>query len=722
MNFRRLISSTKSYKVALVVAIALLLLLSSISYRQISNLQKSADLVSVSLMVDKEINNLFSKFSLIEASEYRSLLVNDSTFTNTYKDYKRQTESSIINLKLLAKDVPKQLQYLDSVNLWRDSLDIAITNLNKYRGQLENNVEDKLMVEVNSMAAIFQKLNYYKLGMSKTKDALLKQRMISYKAETIFTPFISLLLASFSLIVFWLAFRKINNSRKILLSTQAFVDNIVTNSDNLITYFKPIKDDSGKVIDFIFQFASNKIEDITGKPAKLVTGTKLSESFPATITNGIFDMYVNCLTTGNIGELTRLYKFNEEEVWLKSIASKLEDGVNVTTIDVTQEKQRANYLKELNENLFLKNAILNNAEVVAKIGSFTRYPESGIIDMSDNLYRLIGCKPLEFEPSLESYKAYVHPVDLKRFEKATAKNLTSKEIMETTYRVITKNGKLKHLKTVSLMITENAQQKIVGVVQDVTQSLKKDKNLALKNKALERSIAELESFNRVVSHDLQEPLRKIQMFISLLSDTERNNLSDRGVAFFDKIDNSAGRMQLLIKNLLTYSKIDDPHEELQDIDLNKKLEKVKGNLSERIKESNVSIINNELPTIKAIPFQMEQLFNNLLSNAIKYRSLNEEAKILIDVSKVHRDQIKLPYKKTSKYYHKIVVSDNGIGFNQENANKIFEIFERLHQKKEYTGTGIGLAICKKIVDNHHGFIHATSEIGKGASFYIYLPV
>ena len=133
------------------------------------------------------------------------------------------------------------------------------------------------------------------------------------------------------------------------------------------------------------------------------------------------------------------------------------------------------------------------------------------------------------------------------------------------------------------------------------------------------------------------------------------------------------------------------------------------------------IIKKELPIIKGIPFQMEQLFNNLLSNAIKYKSQTEAAKIIIDASRVHRNEIPVTFKKSSKNYYKIVVSDNGIGFSQDNATKIFEIFERLHQKTEYSGTGIGLAICKKIVDNHHGFIHATSVVGKGSSFYIYLP-
>jgi len=722
MDFNGIISSTKSYKIALVIAIALLLLLSSISYRQIINMRNSADLVSGSLLVDKEINNLFSKFSLIEASGYKSLIVNDSTFKDTYSVYKNEAETSFKQLAKLTQDIPEQRQYLDTINHWRDSLDISLNNINNYRGLLEEDVEDKLMAEVVKMASIFQKLASLKLGMSQKKDVLFRERINAYKTETFFTPFISLLLVLFSLTVFLLAFVKINNSRKELLSAQGFVDNIISNSNNLVNYFKPIIDENGKVIDFIFEYSNNKIEEITGIPTKQIIGTKLSKSFPITMTNGLFDMYVTCLNTGKVSQLTRPYIFKEEEVWLKSIVSKLEMGVNVTTIDVSQEKHASENLKKLNESLFLKNAILNNAEVVAKIGSFTSYPEMGVTDMSDNLYRLLGVKPGDFEPCLENLMTYVHPDDVQKFKKTFAKGISSKGITEVTYRIITKDKKRRYFKSTTLMIVENGTKKMVGVIQNITQSIKKDKKLEQKNKALKLINTELESFNRVASHDLQEPLRKIQMFISLLSETERNNFSEKGLAYLDKIDNSTERMQLLIKNLLTYSRIDNTLDGIQPIDLNNKMKKVKDNLSESIKESNITIVENNLPTINGIPFQIEQLFTNLISNAIKYKKLTEGAQIVIDATKVKPNQLPTPFNNTENAYYEIKISDNGIGFEQENAEKIFNIFERLHQKTEYSGTGIGLAICKKIVDNHHGYICATSKIGIGSTFYIYLPV
>jgi signal transduction histidine kinase len=147
---------------------------------------------------------------------------------------------------------------------------------------------------------------------------------------------------------------------------------------------------------------------------------------------------------------------------------------------------------------------------------------------------------------------------------------------------------------------------------------------------------------------------------------------------------------------------------------------VQEDVEDRINALNVSLVIDDLPTVKAIPFQMEQLFNNLISNAIKYRGL-ENPRIVIGFKKFKKNEITDDFIKKSKSYYRISVLDNGIGFDQEHAEKIFELFQRLHQKNEYSGTGIGLAICKKIVQNHNGHIIANSTLGIGTAFYFYLP-
>ena len=262
---------------------------------------------------------------------------------------------------------------------------------------------------------------------------------------------------------------------------------------------------------------------------------------------------------------------------------------------------------------------------------------------------------------------------------------------------------------------------MIGVVQDVSELIKSEKDLRARNAELNRSNAELEAFNRVVSHDLQEPLRKIQMFLSRLDEAEKSKLSEKGNEYLNKVDKAASRMQSLIVNLLTYSRIGSTDEDFEKVDLNQTIEKVSEDMAEAITEKHAKIEHETLPAVEGIPFQMEQLFGNLLSNALKYSDPKKETRVLIKSEKVNKDQIPEDFMKTSKNYHKISFVDNGIGFTNENSDKIFEFFQRLHQKSEYSGTGIGLAICKKIVENHHGFIHATSELSKGSAFIIYLP-
>jgi signal transduction histidine kinase len=151
------------------------------------------------------------------------------------------------------------------------------------------------------------------------------------------------------------------------------------------------------------------------------------------------------------------------------------------------------------------------------------------------------------------------------------------------------------------------------------------------------------------------------------------------------------------------------------------LDKVKDELSIRVKETGATIVAEKLPTINGIFFQMEQLFNNLISNALKYSTSNTSPHITILSEKVNQKQIPEPFFKTAKHFYKLTFADFGIGFEQDKADKIFEVFQRLHQKSEYSGTGMGLAICKKISENHYGFIYATSEPGKGSVFVVYLP-
>ena len=232
---------------------------------------------------------------------------------------------------------------------------------------------------------------------------------------------------------------------------------------------------------------------------------------------------------------------------------------------------------------------------------------------------------------------------------------------------------------------------------------------------------ELLAFTYISSHDLQEPLRKIQMFATRIIEKERENLSDNGKYNFERMQLAAGRMQQLIEDLLSFSRISTTDHKFEKSDLNIIIEEVKAELKDTIQEKNSTIEARELCQANIIHFQFRQLMYNLISNALKF-SRPDIPSIIIITSRIVKGK-KIDNEKLSpeKNYCHITVKDNGIGFEPHFSERIFEVFQKLHTKEVYAGTGIGLAIVKKIVENHKGMITATSELNKGATFDIYIP-
>jgi PAS domain S-box-containing protein len=238
------------------------------------------------------------------------------------------------------------------------------------------------------------------------------------------------------------------------------------------------------------------------------------------------------------------------------------------------------------------------------------------------------------------------------------------------------------------------------------------------NEELQRINKDLDSFTYMASHDLQEPLRKIRTFSNIILNKSNNALPADVSDYFERIINSAARMQTLIDSLLNYSRATTNEIILRPVKLNSVIEEVKKDLAELIEEKQVKIIYDDLPVLKIERSQFNQLFFNLIENAIKYRREDVPAEIKITAESFYK---KDDDKETETKFYRILVSDNGIGFEQEYAENIFKLFQRLHGRKEYSGTGIGLAICKKIVENHKGTITAVSAPGKGSTFIIELP-
>jgi PAS domain S-box-containing protein len=278
--------------------------------------------------------------------------------------------------------------------------------------------------------------------------------------------------------------------------------------------------------------------------------------------------------------------------------------------------------------------------------------------------------------------------------------------------------------TIVITALHNKDGNIIGfskVTRDLTQQKLANDQIIAYTAELELQNSELEQFAYVASHDLQEPLRKIQTFTALIQD----NYEDKDLVkkYFEKLNRSAKRMAELVKSLLNYSRLAKDKTNLQqtNVPLNDILEEVKLDFELLIEEKKAIIISEILPIVTGNQVQLGQLFFNLISNSLKFSTVDPVIKI--NSSIVTKDQIlNAPESLINREYHQITFKDNGIGFEQQYDKIIFSLFQRLHGKLDYAGTGIGLALCKKIAENHGGVITAQSELGMGATFHVYLPV
>jgi PAS domain S-box-containing protein len=269
----------------------------------------------------------------------------------------------------------------------------------------------------------------------------------------------------------------------------------------------------------------------------------------------------------------------------------------------------------------------------------------------------------------------------------------------------------------------DTENKVIGfskVTRDLTQKkIAEDqlrdymRDIERKNAELQKTNKELESFSYVASHDLQEPLRKIQAFSNRIMEREKAGLSDSAKDMFERIQSAASRMQALIDALLNFSRASTAPRIFETIDINMMMEDVLSSYKDMLEDQKIHVNIYPLPSVTGVYFQLYQLFTNLINNSIKYR--HPERALVIDIS----SDI---FQMENKAYYKFNVKDNGIGFESQYAEKIFELFQRLHGRNEYTGTGIGLSICKKIAENHSGFMRAEGILGKEATFSVYIPL
>jgi hypothetical protein len=261
----------------------------------------------------------------------------------------------------------------------------------------------------------------------------------------------------------------------------------------------------------------------------------------------------------------------------------------------------------------------NQSEIIGKHGNWVWHIDSNVFTYSDNLYRLLGEKPQSFEATFDNFLKFVHPEDVDRLSKELDKMIEVEELPFVSYRIIQKDGSIKYLKAYAKSFySANGQKRLLGNTSDVTDEIESFLALEEHNLELERNNKELTAFNYAASHDLQEPLRKIQTFISRLEDKEADKFSDSGHQYLERVKSAAARMRLLIDDLLQFSRTNKPDKAFVNVDLNELFENAKQDITEIILEKRAKITSDTLPKATVILFQMQQLFLNLLSNSLKY--------------------------------------------------------------------------------------------------------
>jgi light-regulated signal transduction histidine kinase (bacteriophytochrome) len=257
---------------------------------------------------------------------------------------------------------------------------------------------------------------------------------------------------------------------------------------------------------------------------------------------------------------------------------------------------------------------------------------------------------------------------------------------------------------------------------EVIERQRAEEKIAHQAEELTRSNAELERFAYVASHDLQEPLRKITAFGDRLKTKAGDCLDDAARDYLERMQNAATRMQVLINDLLTYARVTTRAQAFVSTNLGDVVREVLTDLEVTLEETGAAVTVGDLPTLQADPVQMRQLFQNLLGNALKFRREGVQPVLAITADVLVPESPDIPEHESGRRYCQILVTDNGIGFEEKFTERVFDVFQRLHSREEYPGTGIGLAICRKIVDRHGGTLTARSTAGEGSTFILTLPL
>ncbi len=381
-------------------------------------------------------------------------------------------------------------------------------------------------------------------------------------------------------------------------------------------------------------------------------------------------------------------------------------------------------LKEATLKLRKNETLLREGEAVSHNGSWEWHSNHEHIFWSDEMFNIHGYLPHSTIVTISSYFNFIHPEDSQELRKIFAEARKNKTSFKANYRIIRPSGEIRYMSTTAKFKADEVGDgyAYLGNTQDVTLLKEAQRKLEEKINELNVSNKDLEQFAYVASHDLQEPLRKIRAFGDRLKNRFAEQVDEEGKDYINRMQNAAERMQTLIDDLLAFSKVTRQAKAFEPVNLHQLISKVLRDLDYTIESSDAQISLSVNETVEGIAPQLAQVFQNIISNSLKFIKPDIQPRIDISSQTLMGNNVPVNGAIANVSYCVIKITDNGIGFDESYAGKIFDLFQRLHSRTEYKGTGIGLAICKKIVENHSGFIFAKSIEGEGASFFIVLPL